>query len=140
MRWLFVLLLVLNGFYFVWSQLEAPVTPKEIDGLASARPAGQDIRLLSERQAKPPAQGENCLYLGGFADRQALGPLLEHLAAAQVQAQPYALHGPQGPVHWLRVAPQSRELVGDQTLAELSRNIKDLKHQIMPCEGIATAE
>lgn len=140
MRWLFVLMVVLNGFYFIWSHLEAPVKPKEVAGRASSRPAGQDIRLLSESQRAPgPPQVGNCLYLGGFAERETLSPLLERLAAARVEAAPYVERG-RASLHWARVAPSSRESLSAHALSDLSRDIKDLKDKIMPCEGIATAE
>lgn len=135
MRWLFVLLVVLNGFYFVWSQLEAPVRPKEIAGAAAGRPASKDIRLLSEG-----GDGPGCLYLGGYADRGGLAPLLERLQAQGIEARAYALSASAGGGHWARIPPQRREAVDDQVVERLSKDIKDLKRKIMMCEGIATPE
>lgn len=34
MRWLFLLFLVLNLFYYVWHQQQAPLRPKEVESLA----------------------------------------------------------------------------------------------------------
>lgn len=48
MRWLFLLLLVLNVFYYVWHQQEAPLRAKEVTPLTLYKGAQQDIRLLSE--------------------------------------------------------------------------------------------
>lgn len=48
MRWLFLLLLVLNAFYYVWHQQEAPLRAKDVTPLSLYRGSQQDIRLLSE--------------------------------------------------------------------------------------------
>lgn len=47
MRWLFLLLLVLNVFYYIWHQQEAPLRAKDVTPLSLYR-GQQDIRLLSE--------------------------------------------------------------------------------------------
>jgi hypothetical protein len=48
MRWLFLLLLVLNVFYYIWHQQEAPLRAKDVTPLSLYRGSQQDIRLLSE--------------------------------------------------------------------------------------------
>lgn len=48
MRWLFLLLLVLNVFYYVWHQQEAPLRAKDVTPLALYKGSQQDIQLLSE--------------------------------------------------------------------------------------------
>lgn len=140
MRWLFLLLLVLNVFYAVWHQQEVPQQPLEIQALSMYKGSRQDIRLLSE--SKPPASVANadCLYLGGYPQRSALTSLEPRLLALGAQAQAQVINGDQGAVHWLKITPQTRYLLGESTVAELSREFNDLKHQIMPCEGIATDE
>ncbi|MNV75508.1 Sporulation related domain protein [compost metagenome] len=40
--------------------------------------------------------------------------------------------------YWVRVAPESRRLVDDPLLEQLSRDFFGLKHQLMPCEGVAS--
>ena len=48
MRRLFLLLLVLNVFYYIWHQQEAPLRAKDVTPLSLYRGSQQDIRLLSE--------------------------------------------------------------------------------------------
>lgn len=48
MRWLFLLLLVLNVFYYVWHQQEAPLKVKEVAPLSLYKGNQQEIRLLRE--------------------------------------------------------------------------------------------
>jgi len=140
MRWLFLLLLVLNVFYAVWHQQEVPRQPVEIQALSMYKGSQQDIRLLSERKPAAAIAITDCLYLGGYPQRSALSPLQPRLVALGVQAQAQVMNGDQGAVHWLKITPQTRHLLGESTVAELSREFNDLKHQIMPCEGIATDE
>ncbi|UFH49036.1 hypothetical protein [Pseudomonas sp. KNUC1026] len=142
MRWLFLLLLVLNIFYFGWSQLEAPVRPKEITSLMPKRNGAGDIRLLSEAStpASPQPRGQSCLFLGGYSTAAHLEVLAGRLKSARVEASVYQAQEGAAHLYWLRVAPASREVVDDASLSEVAGDIKDLKRKIMPCEGIATPE
>jgi hypothetical protein len=143
MRWLFLLLLVLNVFYAGWHQQAAPQGPVEIQALSLYKGNQQDIRLLSEAnpgtQPSAPA-ARDCLYVGGYARLDSLMPLEQRLAQLGAKAQAQVINGDQGAVHWLRIDAQSRRLLDESALAGLLREFNDLKHQIMPCEGIATAE
>jgi hypothetical protein len=141
MRWLFLLLVVLNVVYGVWHQQGVPQRGSGIQALSLTRNTQQDIRLLSETGVTPqPAPAQDCLYLGGYPQRTALLGLEQRLAALGVQDQAQAINGDQGAVHWLRIDPQSRRLLDDSALESLVREFNELKHQIMPCEGIATSE
>lgn len=144
MRWLFLLLLVLNVFYVGWHQQQAPQGPVEIQSLALNKSAQQDIRLLSEGRAgvSPSQSGSerDCLYIGGYAQLDALLPVERRLAQLSIKAQAQVINGDQGAVHWLRIDPQGRRLLDESALNGVSREFNGLKHQIMPCEGIATAE
>jgi len=48
MRWFFLLLLVLNLFYYVWHQQQAPLRVKEVESFSLYQGARQNIRLVSE--------------------------------------------------------------------------------------------
>ena len=54
MRWLFLLLLVLNVFYYVWHQQEAPLKVKEVAPLSLYKGNQQEIRLLRETGVSAP--------------------------------------------------------------------------------------
>lgn len=148
MRWLFLLLLVLNGFYYIWHQQEAPLRAKEVMPLSLYRGSQQDIRLLSEsadtvERRDKVRQGEvdaGCLYLGGFTRRDVAQVLEQRLIAlgADVRLQSLSVPGSSG--LWLRVAPESKHLLDDQQLQNLAKEFNELKHKIMPCEGVATVE
>jgi hypothetical protein len=87
MRWLFLLLLVLNVFYYVWHQQEAPMRAKDVTPLSLYRGAQHDIRLLSEsagsvqEKQSSPRVGQECLFLGGFSRQEALSALEQRLVS-----------------------------------------------------------
>ncbi|NWL78538.1 sporulation protein [Pseudomonas taiwanensis] len=223
MRWLFLFLLVLNLFYYVWHQQQAPLRPKEVESLSLYKGGQQDIRLLSEsgnvqprRAAVPqvPTEEAVCLFLGGFereeqareveqrltsldvrstvqpvdaaagtdywvylaplASREASLRQLKELQARKIDSyivtQGDLVNGISLGIfprmdsaesvmqrlrdagyepfmrelarahrdYWVRIAPESRRLVDDPLLEQLSRDFFGLKHQLMPCEGVAS--
>ena len=103
MRWLFLLLVVLNVFYYVWHQQEAPLKAKYVIPLTLYKGAQQDIRLLSESRAgarRPDgksglvgALSQGCMYLGGVSQESQLGPVESRLLALGVQVQPACFDG-----------------------------------------------
>lgn len=148
MRWLFLLLLVLNAFYYVWHQQEAPLRAKEVPALSRYKGAQQDIHLLSEsgREAQHKERGkaaagdvQDCLYLGVSSEEQ-LSVLSQRLVGMSIVVRLQAGKVSDSQGLWLRIAPESRGLLGETTLGALSREFKDLKHKIMQCEGIASVE
>jgi hypothetical protein len=143
MRWLFLLLLVLNIFYYVWHQQEAPLRAKDVTPLSLYRGSQQDIRLLSEttgdiREGRGGRRQE-CLFLGGFSRQESLLALRQRLTDMGVDVQS-SLKDAVGVGYWLSVAPQSQRLLGDAQLQNLSNEFNELKHKIMLCEGVAPAE
>ena len=148
MRWLFLLLLVLNVFYYVWHQQEAPLRAKEVTSLSLYKGSQQDIRLLSEsaeavaRRDKVRAaelEGE-CLYVGGFTRREQAQQFERRLSGLGVAAQLQLFNLPDLAGYWLRVAPESKHLLDESQLANLAKEFNELKHKIMQCESIATGE
>lgn len=130
MRWLFLLLLVLNVFYCVWHQQQAPLRVKEILPLSAYRTHQQDIRLLSESREQ-----ERCMFLGGLGRPDLLQALRQRLLSLDVQSE---IRPALGGDHWLRVEPESRRLMDDALLAKLAHDFPQIKNKIMSCEGIAT--
>lgn len=140
MRWLFLLLLVLNGVYYVWHQQEAPLKVKEVAPLSLYKGNQQGIHLLSESQRgkQAPQRGEECLYVGGLNGREELNALRQRLLTLDVVANPVAGRLGDATGLWLKIAPQSQRLLDQTLLSTLSNDFKDLKHKIMLCEGVAT--
>ncbi|MGR3965332.1 hypothetical protein FW800_12855 [Pseudomonas sp. 910_23] len=148
MRWLFLLLLVLNVFYYVWHQQEAPLRAKDVTPLSLYRGTQQDIRLLSESadtvarrdRARGADAQSTCLYIGGFSDRHQSLSLEQRLTSLDIRVRLQLLSAPEASGYWLRVAPESRRLADDLPFESLANEFNELKHKIMLCEGIATLE
>jgi hypothetical protein len=143
MRWLLLLLVVLNVFYYVWHQQEAPLRAKDVTPLSLYRGSKQDIRLLSETNSQvKEGQGgrrQECLFLGGLPRQDSISALQQRLAEMGVDAQS-STKGDLGAGYWLSVAPQGQRFLGDAQLQNLSKEFNELKHKIMLCEGVAPAE
>lgn len=138
MRWLFLLLLVLNVFYYVWHQQEAPLKAKEVVSLSLYKGSQQDIQLLSEAQQASLDKG--CLYLGGLATPELLESLRQRLVALDVASRKVVGKLMDSSGWWLQIRPESRHLLDETLVGSLSRDFNDLKSKIMQCEGIATVE
>ncbi|MDR6608340.1 hypothetical protein [Pseudomonas synxantha] len=145
MRWLFLLLLVLNGFYYIWHQQEAPLRAKDVTPLSLYRGSQQDIRLLSEAgdaskdKAKAVSPDNGCLYLGGYTRQDAAQAVERRLSGMDVKYQSLP-RGSESAGYWVRIAPESRRWLDDLQLQNLSKEFNELKHKIMPCEGVAPTE
>ena len=145
MRWLFLLLLVLNGFYYIWHQQEAPLRAKDVTPLSLYRGSQQDIRLLSEAgdaskdKAKAVSPDNGCLYLGGYTRQDAAQAVERRLAGMEVKYQSLSKSS-ENAGYWVRIAPESRRWLDDLQLQNLSKEFNELKHKIMPCEGVAPTE
>jgi hypothetical protein len=140
MRWLFASL-VLNVFYYVWHQQEAPLRAKDVTPLSLYR-GQQDIRLLSETPDSTREKGgcsSRCwlpLYRRVYAAGCRSG-LERRLSGMEVKYQSLPKGSAESAGYWVRVAPESRRWLDDLQLLNLSREFNELKHKIMPCEGCA---
>lgn len=139
MRWLLLLLLMLNAFYYIWHQQEAPPRPKEIMPLALQRSPGQDIRLLSESRPAAGQPAHECLFVGGLTAEDQVRAIEQRLNSLDVQSRFEVQAAGAAPVYWLKILPESRRLVGADLLAQLAQDFPQIKNQIMLCEGIASA-
>jgi hypothetical protein len=140
MRWLFLLLVMLNGIYYLWHQQQAPLRPKEVAPLAQYRGAHQDIQLLSESGAgAPPGASVQCLYLGGEIAPNQARIIEQRLTSLDIQTQFGKRTDESGAVYWLQIDPQSRRLIDDAMMVGLVQDFPQLKSKIMSCEGVASA-
>lgn len=132
MRWLFLLLLVLNLFYYVWHQQQTPLRAKEVPPMLLYQGAKEDIRLLSESDKLParrltqaPAERapniepEACLFLGGF-EEEATGKAVEQrLLSLDVHSELRAIDAPASVDYWVYLAPLASREASIRQLKEL---------------------
>ncbi|MFI8483397.1 SPOR domain-containing protein [Pseudomonas sp. NPDC078700] len=223
MRWIFLLLVVLNAFYYVWHQQQAPLRPKEVAPLAQQQNTKRDIHLLSETDNQQrrtpviePPTDDTCMYLGSFEQRSEAQVVEQRLISLDINSEvrsvddqagvDYWVYIPplgsrsaslrqlkelqarnidsylisQGDLengislgifprkdsaqsviqrledvgyasslrelprahrsYWVRIAPESRRLADDSLLEKLAFDFNGLKHQLMPCESIASSQ
>lgn len=129
MRWLFLLFLVLNLFYYVWHQQQAPLRAKEVAPLSLHQEVRQDIRLLSEsggvqtRRERPveaaQPSAEVCIFLGGF-DQEEVAQLVEQrLITLDIASQVKVVDAPAGLDYWVYLPPLASRQASLRQLKEL---------------------
>lgn len=129
MRWFFLFLLVLNLFYYVWHQQQAPLKPKEVPPLALYQNQKGDIRLLSEGGAPPRRErtseqasasgSEVCLFLGGFDSEAGAQKVEQRLVSLDIASQVRALDAAAGMDYWVYLAPLASRQASLRQLKEL---------------------
>ncbi|NBA96177.1 hypothetical protein [Pseudomonas sp. R5(2019)] len=147
MRWLFLLLVVLNAFYYVWHQQEAPLKAKEVMPLSLYKGNRQGIQLLSESAREgasevsqaSSAKPAECLFVGGVSALERMEALEQRLLSLDITAKPVGKIM-DNPGFWVRISEQNRDSLDEAMLRNLSRDFKELKHKIMLCEGVASFE
>jgi hypothetical protein len=129
MRWLFLLFLVLNLFYYVWHQQQTPLRAKEVAPLSLHQEVRQDIRLLSEsagaqsrreRPVEPVAvSSEVCMFLGGFDQEDAAKLVEQRMIALDIQSQVRVVDAPAGLDYWVYLPPLASRQASLRQLKEL---------------------
>ena len=130
MRWMFLLLLVLNLFYYVWHQQQAPLRAKEVETLSLYKGGQQDIRLLSEsKDARPrreelpgsPASAPEtaCLFLGSFEQEAQAKEVEQRLIALDIQSKVQEVDAAAGVDYWVYLAPLASRQASLRQLKEL---------------------
>lgn len=115
MRWLFLLLLLLNGAMFFWYSRPLPQENTELVLNREVRPVSPQvgIKLLSEADKPLQAAGEEresagearCLLLGGFDSAERIRQLEQRLLSLDIAAMAVRLDVIQGEDHWVYIPP-----------------------------------
>lgn len=130
MRWILLLLVLLNVFYYVWHQQQAPLRAKEIAPANSYQGARKDIRLLSEAGAprarvgesvstEAPASAAVCLFLGSFEEEARAKLLEQRLFSLDIQAQVRSVDAAAGVEYWVYLPPLASRQASLRQLREL---------------------
>lgn len=129
MRWLFLFLLVLNLFYYVWHQQQAPLRAKEVVPISLHQEVRQDIRLLSESSGTQPRRersadassgpAEVCMYLGGFEQEESARLVEQRLIALDIQSRVQSVDASAGLDYWVYLPPLASRQASLRQLKEL---------------------
>lgn len=126
MRWMFLLLVVLNVFYYVWHQQQAPLRAKEVAPLAMLPQGKHDIQLLSESDT--PARRERvvveeseavCLFLGGFEQESQAVVIEQRLLSLDIRSRVQSVDAAAGLDYWVYLPPLASRQASLRQLKEL---------------------
>lgn len=131
MRWILLLLLLLNAFYYVWHQQQGPLRAKEVAPAGAYQSARKDIRLLSEADA-PRVRAESsapaddvapeaavCLYLGSFEEESKARVVEQRLLSLDIQAEVRSVDAAAGVEYWVYLPPLASRQASLRQLREL---------------------
>ena len=131
MRWILLLLLLLNAFYYVWHQQQGPLRAKEVAPADAYQSARKDIRLLSEADA-PRVRAESsapadavapeaavCLYLGSFEEESRARVVEQRLLSLDIQAEVRSVDAAAGVEYWVYLPPLASRQASLRQLREL---------------------
>ncbi|WP_339460984.1 SPOR domain-containing protein [Pseudomonas sp. EA_105y_Pfl2_R69] len=126
MRWMFLWLVVLNLFYYVWHQQQAPLRVTEIAPLQLASQAKSDIRLLSESTAPSRRQGVSeepieavCLFLGSFEQVDDAAAVEQRLLSLDIRSRVQSMDAAAGVDYWVYLPPLASRQASLRQLREL---------------------
>lgn len=131
MRWILLLLLLLNAFYYVWHQQQGPLRAKEVAPAGAYQSARKDIRLLSEADA-PRVRAESSapadavapeaavyLYLGSFEEESRARVVEQRLLSLDIQAEVRSVDAAAGVEYWVYLPPLASRQASLRQLREL---------------------
>ncbi|PKM23296.1 MAG: sporulation protein [Gammaproteobacteria bacterium HGW-Gammaproteobacteria-13] len=126
MRWMFLWLVVLNLFYYVWHQQQAPLRVTEIAPLNMAQDSKRDIRLLSESSAPPRREVAEaqpveavCLFLGSFEQMADASAVEQRLLSLDIQSRVQSMDAAAGVDYWVYLPPLASRQASLRQLREL---------------------
>lgn len=137
MRWILLLLILLNAFYYIWHQQQAPLRAKEVAPVEPYQGERKDIRLLSEadsaastsvgRAASNGAESEEasaCLYLGSFEREAQAREMEQRLLSLDIKVQVRSVDAAAGVEFWVYLEPLASRQASLRQLRELqARNV-----------------
>ena len=128
MRWFFLLLLVLNLFYYVWHQQQAPLRVKEVESFSLYQGGRENIRLVSEADvARAPAKSVAslsddqtvCLFLGSFEREDEARALEQRLLSLDIESEVQSVDAAAGVDYWVYLVPLASRQASLRQLKEL---------------------
>ncbi|XXF09421.1 SPOR domain-containing protein [Pseudomonas sp. D2-3] len=128
MRWIFMLLVVLNAFYYVWHQQQVPMQAKEVAPLSLYQDSRRDIQLLSESQPqerRTPAVREEapeqavCLFLGRFDEPAQAEQVEQRLLSLDIRSQTQVVESAGAVDYWVYLPPLASRQASLRQLREL---------------------
>ncbi|MCP9340839.1 SPOR domain-containing protein [Stutzerimonas xanthomarina] len=129
MRWLLILLVVLNLLFYLYNVNQRPFSVENEVAVPHAPSLESDIQLLSE--TKPLAlrnpsndEGSGCLFLGGFDQESIVLAIEQRLLSLDIDSSVKSMDEAAGIDYWVYLPPLVSRQASLRQLKELqSRNI-----------------
>jgi len=129
MRWLLLLLVILNSMFYLYHLNRAP-TVDSGDAQLSTSVSEGDIKLLSEtndlapRSSSAPASNSACLLVGGFDEESIALAIEQRLLSLDIDSKVVPVDEAAGVDYWVYLPPLVSRQASLRQLRELqSRNI-----------------
>jgi hypothetical protein len=127
MRWAFMLLVVLNLFYYAWHLQEMHAIPKDMQFPALTRSVQESIKLLSERSeplsytspSVDQSSREKCLFIGGWGRRPPSEQLRQRVLSLGASGDITEESVSSDTDYWLYLAPLASREASLRQLREL---------------------
>lgn len=125
MRWVFLLLLLLNSLYYGWSHLNASARAGNVLMLERYPETHESIHLVSDRSAYKESDpvalptGDVCMYVGGMAREEAVKQLEQRLLSLDIQADIEEVDSTVATDYWLYLPPLASRQASLRLLKEL---------------------
>ena len=128
MRWLLLLLLVLNTFYYVWHQQQPSMMVLDAESNPQSHAYQKQISLLSEspdkaeRKVVPHAltvEQLTCMFLGDFESPEAAEVLRQRLAGLNIESSVQEIAVISGVDYWVYLPPMASRGASLRQLKEL---------------------
>jgi len=128
MRWLFLGLVIINVFYFVWSQQQFQTyTQAPTDNESSAQTSAGQVQLLHEVARPSDLQVEKnavsspaeIMLLGGFNDEETAQKLQQRLLSLDIQSSIKTLDSQVDVEYWVYLQPLASRQASVRQLKEL---------------------
>lgn len=126
MRWLFLGLIIINAFYFVWSQRQGEVSVSATQAVARNGLAhSAQVKLLSEtvnvesKAERDDVAEKEVMLLGGFSDDSVAQKLRQRLVSLDIKSQVVALDSKVDVEYWVYLQPLPSRQASVRQLKEL---------------------
>lgn len=126
MRWIFLGLVIINAFYFFWSQQRVSVGDESLQVFAKERSFYADqVKLLSEtggldsKALKNEAVEQEVMLLGGFGDEGLAQRLQQRLISLDIDSRVTALDSQVDVEYWIYLQPLPSRQAAVRQLKEL---------------------
>lgn len=123
-----MLLVVLNAFYYVWNQQQAPMHAKEVAPLSMYQESRRDIQLLSESEPQQrretaikeaPPEEAVCLFLGSFEESTEAEQVEQRLLSLDIRSQMQVVESAGAVDYWVYLPPLASRQASLRQLREL---------------------